>query len=97
MPLKIKHVGFADLKRLVENEVAASESFNLFPLLCLDGVDISRQQAMRSAIKGVMVHDPSSLSSLLPGSVFSFSWSGRFFKEVREGNYGEDATFLDFT
>lgn len=57
MPLKIKHVGFADLKRLVEIEIAAFESLEVFPLLCPDGVNASRQQAMRLAIKGVMVHD----------------------------------------
>lgn len=57
MPLKIKHVGFADLKRLVEIEVAAFEGLEVFPLLCPDGVNASRQQAMRLAIKGVMVHD----------------------------------------
>ena len=48
IPLKIKHVGFADLKRLVEIEVAADTLLSCAWMK----FDASRQQAMRSASKG---------------------------------------------
>lgn len=57
MPLKIKHVGFADVKRLVEIEVAAFESLEVFPFLCPDGVGGPRREAMRAGIKGVIIND----------------------------------------